>query len=239
MTAAYMTRCIYLTFYGEPRGAAADPHHHIHEHGKAILYPLYVLAFMAVVAGFANWPFGPDSLKLRFEHYVQPVGDYFPAVGALEFNVYIALISSAIGLLGIAVAYAYWFRGAFHGATEKSRVARAGHTLLVNKYYFDHLYTGVIAAGTAGPVARAANWINQNVIDGAVNGTAYLARRAAHVMYDDVDQKVVDGIVNGSGAGAEGSGQLLRKLQSGKVQQYGALLFGGAVLLAGVLVFTL
>jgi NADH-quinone oxidoreductase subunit L len=61
----------------------------------------------------------------------------------------------------------------------------------------------------------------------------------ARFTYGRVDQQVVDGIVNGSGAGAEGSGQILRRIQTGKVQQYGALLFGGAVLLAGILVFTL
>jgi NADH-quinone oxidoreductase subunit L len=186
-----------------------------------------------------RWPFGPDALKLRFEHYVQPVGAYFPTVGVLEFNWTVAGISTAIGVTGIAIAYAYWFRGAFHGATERSRIAHAGHTLLVNKYYFDHLYTGVIAAGASGPVARAANWINQNVIDGVVNGAGIGSQKIAAFIYRHVDQQVVDGAVNGSGAGAEGSGQLLRRMQTGKVQQYGALLFGGAVVLAGILVFTL
>jgi NADH-quinone oxidoreductase subunit L len=239
MTAAYMTRCVYLTFFGEPRGAAADPHHHPHESGPAIVYPLYFLAAMAVLAGFANFPFGPDAIKLRFEHYVQPVGDYFPPVHALEFNWAIAGISTLIGATGIAIAAAYYWRGAFQGATKRFRLAHAGHTLLVNKYYFDHLYTGVIAAGTSGPIARAANWINQNVIDGVVNGAGIASQKVAGFMYGRVDQKMVDGVVNGSGAGAEGSGQILRRIQTGKVQQYGALLFGGAVILAGVLVFTL
>src|SRR5207248_1292051 len=70
MTAAYMTRCVYLTFYGEPRGAAADPHHHPHESGPLIVVPLYILSALAVVAGLANFPWGPDSIKLRFEHFV-------------------------------------------------------------------------------------------------------------------------------------------------------------------------
>ncbi|MEY2459245.1 MAG: NADH-quinone oxidoreductase subunit [Acidimicrobiaceae bacterium] len=240
MTAAYMTRCVYLTFHGEPRGAAADPHHHPHESGPRIVVPLYICSFMAIVGGaVANWPFGPDSFKLRFEHFVQPVGDYFPPVGALEFNWAVAGISTLVGATGIAIAAAYYWRGAFHGATERFRLARAGHTLLVNKYYFDHLYTGIIAAGTAGPVARATNWINQNVIDGVVNGAGAASQIVARWTYRYVDQDAVDGVVNGSGAGAEGFGQVLRRMQTGKVQQYGALLFGGAVLLAGVLVFTL
>jgi len=239
MTAAYMTRCVYLTFYGEPRGAAADPHHHPHESGPRIVVPLYILSGLAVIAGAANWPFAPDSAKLRFEHFVQPVGSYFPSVGVLDFNPTIAIVSSAIGVVGILLAYAYWFRGAFHGATEKFRIARAGHTVLVNKYYFDHLYTGVIAGGVSGPVARMAYWFNQYVIDGFVNAIAAGSVMVANWTYRYVDQDVVDGVINGSGAGAEESGQLLRRLNSGKVQQYGALLFGGAVLLAGVLVFTL
>ena len=238
MTAAYMTRCVYLTFFGEPRGHAADAHHPPHESGPRIVVPLYILSGLAIVAGFiANWPFGPDSVKLRFEHYVQPVGEYFPAVGHVDFNWYVAIASTLIGVLGIGLAYLYWFQGRFHGATERNRLALTGYHVLVDKYGFDLLYTDVIAAGTKGPIARAANWFNQNVIDGVVNGTAVVARHLAHFFYDDIDQKAIDGAINGSGFTAEGAGQLLRKLQSGKVQQYGALLFGGAVLLAGVLIF--
>ena len=40
MTAAYMTRCIYLTFFGEPRGHAADTEHPPHESGRAIVAPV-------------------------------------------------------------------------------------------------------------------------------------------------------------------------------------------------------
>jgi NADH-quinone oxidoreductase subunit L len=58
-------------------------------------------------------------------------------------------------------------------------------------------------------------------------------------VYDTVDQRVVDGMVNGTGLTAEGSGQVLRRVQSGKVQQYGALLFAGAALLAGVFVIVI
>ncbi len=239
MTAAYMTRCVYLTFFGEPRGAAADPHHHPHESGPRIVVPLYILSALAVVAGLVNFPWGPDSVKLRFEHFVQPVGEYFPHLGVVEFVWPLAIISTLVVLAGVGLAYAYWFRGAFHGVTERSRVARGGYVVLANKYYFDHLYTGVIADGTKGPIARASYWVNQNVIDGVVNAVGIGSRKVAEFLYGTVDQEVVDGAVNGSGFGAEGAGQLLRRIQSGKVQQYGALLFGGAVILAGVLVFTL
>ena len=44
-----------------------------------------------------------------------------------------------------------------------------GYTVLVNKYYFDHLYTDIIVGDIKGPIARASYWFNQNVIDGVVN----------------------------------------------------------------------
>src|SRR4029077_20671497 len=56
MTAAYMTRCVYLTFHGEPRGAAADTHHVPHESGPRIVVPLYILSGMAILAGLVNLP---------------------------------------------------------------------------------------------------------------------------------------------------------------------------------------
>jgi NADH-quinone oxidoreductase subunit L len=230
---------VYLTFFGEPRGAAADPHHRPHESGPRIVVPLYILSGLAVIAGLANFPWGPDGINLRFEYFVQPVGGYFPALGAITFNPYVAVVSTLMGLTGILLAYLYWFRGAFHGVTVRSRVAHAGYTVLLNKYYFDHLYTDIIVSDIKGPIARASYWVNQNVIDGVVNAVGVGSRETANFLYGTVDQGVVDGAVNGSGFGAEGTGQLLRRIQSGKVQQYGALLFGGAVILAGILVFTL
>jgi NADH-quinone oxidoreductase subunit L len=249
LTAAYMTRCIWLTFYGEPRGHAADPHHPPHESGPRILVPLYILSFLAIVAGVFNLPdtgvlsFIPESAALRFEHYVEPVAPYFPSVRETfshpEFSLPIALASGVLAVTGIGLAYAYWFLGKGHGLTQRSRAARRGYVILENKYYFDHLYTGVIAGGIKGPVARAAYWFNQTVLDGIVNGVGAGVTVTGRWVYKYIDQGAVDGTVNGSGAVSTTLGQALRQLQTGKVQQYGALLFGGAVLLAGILVFAI
>ena len=61
LTAAYMTRCVYLTFFGEFRG-----HGNPHESGPRITIPLWILAVLAVFAGFLNLPKGfqlvPESL---------------------------------------------------------------------------------------------------------------------------------------------------------------------------------
>jgi NADH-quinone oxidoreductase subunit L len=291
MTAAYMTRCIYLTFFGEYRGGhhedpalvpaaavshgeedhpvhedhAADPIDHAHdadhhgephESGPRILVPLYILATLAVVAGFANIPdsgalsWVPEGLALQFEHLFEPRGDYFPSLTEVgvngdlfahpKFDIAIAIGSTIVGLSGIGLAYAWYFRGLGpHGITERNRLARAGHTLLVNKYYFDHLYTGIIAAGIKGPVARAANWFNNRGLDGVVDGTGKAAVAGGRFVYDKIDQGVVDGLVNGSGVATEGGGQVFRQMQTGKVQQYAAIFFVASVVFAGIFIIVI
>jgi NADH-quinone oxidoreductase subunit L len=108
--------------------------------------------------------------------------------------------------------------------------------VLLNKYYFDKLYTDVIAGGVKGPVARAFYWVNQNVIDGIVNGAGRLTTAIGRFTYAHVDQQVVDGTVTGSASAARNAGQAARQLTSGKVQQYGALLFGAVAVFAGALI---
>ncbi len=140
---------------------------------------------------------------------------------------------AAIAFVAYLMANSFAF---LKGLTERSKVARAGYLFLVNKYYLDYLYENVIVAGISGPIARGAYWINQNVIDAIVNRTATVAREVGNFVYKHVDQGVVDGGVNGAGEAAEGAGGVLRLLQSGKVQQYGALLFGAAAIGALILV---
>jgi hypothetical protein len=61
-------------------------------------------------------------------------------------------------------------------------------------------------------------------------------RTAAGWVYRNIDQRVVDGAVRGAGDAAQGAGSALRPVQSGKVNQYGALLFGATAIGALVLV---
>jgi NADH-quinone oxidoreductase subunit L len=247
MTAAYMTRVIYMTFYGEFRGHA-EHGHEPHESGPRIVAPLYILSGLAIVAGFANIPdtgilsWVPERLALRFEHYYEPIGPYFPgevlpSFSHPEFDVGIAIVSTLVALGSIFLAYSwYWRNQGPHGLTERSRAAKAGYTVLVNKYYFDHLYTDVVAGSVKGPIARAIYWVNQNVIDGVVNGAGRLSTVVGRLVYKHIDQQVVDGTVLGSATAARRGGQAARQLTTGKVQQYGALLFGAVAVFAGALI---
>ena len=167
---------------------------------------------------------------------------YFPAVSHAEFEwskaaVSLAIVAGSLILAWVVCVALYTRRDRrLVGLTERSGPARAGYAFLANKYYLDALYENVIVRAIAHPIARAAYWTNQHVIDAVVNGVGRAGRRVGTWLYRYVDQDVVDGAVNGSGSVATGGGGALRPVQSGKVNQYGALLFGAAAVGAVVLV---
>ena len=232
MTAAYMTRCVYLTFYGERRGAAA--HHEPHESPITITAPLVILAFLACTAGLLNAP----KLDL-FSKWIANDVVLTAGVPTHEFLLSAAALSVAIGLAGIGFAFWYWFREGLpflRDLSTRSAPAGTAKRLLLNKYYLDDLYEGVIIKGIREPIANGAYWINQNVIDGVVNAVGLGARQLADFTYNVIDQRGIDGAVNGAGLATESAGSGLRHMQTGRVQQYAAVLFGAAGLAALALV---
>jgi NADH-quinone oxidoreductase subunit L len=300
LTAAYMARCVYLTFLGEYRGGELGVHEHepipervpavalefaepmaeeaggtfviaednpdefvtapaahaVHGHGAheehhaephesppLITVPLIILAVFSLTVGFLNNATTIGTTE-KFTEWVEasPLGNTFPELVHAPFHWSDALLSIALALAGAVVGYlvcvAIYERAFAAGLTRRSTLAGAGYAFLWNKYYLDALYENVLVAGIKGPIARAAYYINQSLIDGVVNGVGLGGRRTGDWVYKNIDQRVVDGIVNGSGLAAEESGQALRPVQSGKVQQYGALLFGAAALGALILVIT-
>jgi NADH-quinone oxidoreductase subunit L len=237
-TAAYMTRTIWYAFFGEYRGHGTP-----HESGPRITVPLIVLAVLATVAGFANFPFGGHAIKNRFEHLVEPVGAFFPGAAQGFSHASFSYAMAGLGLLagvgGIAMAYLFYWTDslkALHGLAQRNRLARLGKTILENKYYLDWLYTTVIVGFVKGGLARGTYWFNQNVLDGVVNGAGTGAVRGGQWVYDKIDQGLVDGTVNGIATVAGASGGELSRSQTGRVQQYAALFFAAAALLTGVIV---
>ena len=138
----------------------------------------------------------------------------------------------------LAVSRAVYERHAFEGLTQRSRLARWSYAFVWNKYYLDVLYERFIVAGLCGPIARGAYWFNQNVLDGIANGIGTGSVAGSRFIYRYIDQKGIDGAVNGIGTVSEGSGGALQNVQSGKVHQYAALLFGAAAIGALILVIT-
>ena len=216
-------------------GAHAGPH----ESPWLITGPIVILAVLAVVSGYINA--APFHIE-KFLEWVEPRGsEWAPALEHAVFKWINAVPSIVLVALGFIVSLAI-SRGLYNsekfplkGLTQRFAPSRAGYAFLANKYYLDALYGAIIKA-VAYPISKAAYWVNQHVLDGIVNGVGIGGRKTGEWVYRNVDQRVVDGAVNGSGAAARGTGGALRPLQSGKVNQYGALLFGAAAVVALVLV---
>ncbi len=167
---------------------------------------------------------------------------FFPTQNHAEPTLPKILLSVGIvaGAYAVAIAFCVAFYGTRNkrlvGLTDRSKVLRGGYLFLKNKYYLDALYEGVIVRAIAHPIAAATYWFNQHVIDGIVNGVGHNTKKTGEWVYKNVDQTLVDGVVNGSGTVASETGHALQPTQSGKVNQYGALLFGAVAVGAIVLV---
>jgi NADH-quinone oxidoreductase subunit L len=272
MTAAYMTRCIYLTFHGEYRGARHPAQEHTHgaaaahadadagrqgghanghegghaDHGphespRPILVPLYVLSFMSVAAGlvFAPMLFDLTDLSLfeKFPEWTEPGGTGFVDFAALglhpEFRWIDPLLATLFAGIGFGLSYAFFWKKAFlQEATLRNKQLRAGKKFLENKYYLDHLYTDIVVGTTKGPIARAAYWVNQYVIDAVLRGAGVVAKRAGRFTYDVIDQKGVDGVPNGLAALTGTTGGATNRLQTGRLQGYALWILLGTTALA-------
>jgi NADH-quinone oxidoreductase subunit L len=212
LTAIYMGRVIFLTFYGEYRGGAepeegahAEHHGEPHESPGVMTLPLIVLAVMAVVAGIFNLPWKFIGLDHEVEHLLLGALPDPGLVEEGEFRYGVAVLSSVVAVGGLFVAWVVYGVKAVPSAF----LARAFTPLRVpleNKYYFDVLYERVIVGFLFYRVVGSAfAWFDRNVVDGTVNGIGYTARRAASIG---------------------------RYVQSGEYQTYGAVAFSGLVLVA-------
>jgi NADH-quinone oxidoreductase subunit L len=221
LTAFYMTRAVYLTFFGEYRG-----HGHPHESPRAITVPLMILAGLSIVGGWVGWP-GWDSGFTSWVRIGVPAGEEAHVASAAIPLMLISVVTAGLGI--------FFGRRLYGGAyAQRDPLEKLGwfHTLLVNKYYLDELYYRGLVYPIRDAISRAMYWVNQNVLDGAVNGAAKVARSTAQGVYDVVDQRVIDGTVNGAGIGTRKGSGLLKYIQSGDVQRYAAILFAGVAILA-------
>jgi NADH-quinone oxidoreductase subunit L len=222
---------VWLTFFGEYRG-----HGHPHESPALITGPLVILTVMAIGAGWING-FGLHYFTKWTENPVVTSAMALGHATEAKFSLGAAVLSTVLVLVALAIGWAYYEYHAFgflHELTERNRLARAGYRFVENKYYLDWLWTDVVVGSVKGPIAAFAYWINQNVIDGLVNGIAAASVIAARFTYQYIDQDVVDGAINGTAFSAEEGGSVLRRLQTGRVQQYAAAFFGIGVIIIGI-----
>ena len=144
MTAFYMFRLLFMTFFGESR-VDHEVAHHVHESPRAMTIPLIVLAVGSVAAGWVGipaWMGGSNA----FEHFLEPVFEPLPLEAVAEevqyshaFEAGMAAFSVAVAGLGFFVAFAMYYRRS-PWAVRLSTQYQAAHAWVLNKYYIDELY---------------------------------------------------------------------------------------------------
>jgi NADH-quinone oxidoreductase subunit L len=212
LTAFYMFRLIFVVFYGKVSKASE----HAHESPKVMTIPLIILAVFAVIAGFVGTPFNPEkwsiakfiSGNMHIEH--------------LEFDFIPMIISVAVGLAGILLAYLMYGRKVIP-TDWLYRYIKPYHKLLVNKYYVDLAGSKVFIRPTI-RFAKLINWFDKRIIDGLVNlfgKVTMIISKGVHLF----DMGVVDGIVNWTGRETYSSGKRLRLLQTGNISGYAIVMF--------------
>ncbi len=218
MTAFYMFRLCFVTFFGKPRDQ--EKYDHAHESPKTMTIPLMVLAFLSIFAGWVGIPW----LKHGYSSFV-----YHHQPHHVEPNYILMIVSTVVALSGIYLAYAMYYKKSISAEKLKEKFAFP-YKVLYNKYYFDELYNTVII----NPLLRLCNFLfkklDVGVVDWLVNAMGNFT-----VFLSDVqewfDNHIVDGAVNGAAYVTKGIGSGLRRVQTGQVQNYAFVIFFGLVLI--------
>ena len=223
LTAFYMFRVVILTFLGEH----SDPHRleHIHESPKVMTLPLVLLAILSV---FIFYSFNPFSAAGWIAHAVERPESVVPAVvAAPSAEVFgeaahhahgtAMMLSLLVAGLGMLTAFATYRWKKINADKIAARVAPL-HKFLMNKWYFDELYNGVVVNGTL-TWTNILRWFDDTIVDGAVNGAGSVTKVSSFIS-GKFDSIVIDGFVNMTAYLSGFGGLVLRKLQTGKVQTY-------------------
>jgi NADH-quinone oxidoreductase subunit L len=214
LTGLYIFRLLFLTFNGTSR---VDPPkaHHVHESPPVMAVPLIVLATFSTIGGWIGMPDGV-LWGNAFQHFLAPIMPTLtpePAAAAAGAGLsppVASAIALAVAMSGIALAWIFYLRNPDWPA-RLAQSLRGFYRLLLDKYYIDELYNLFIG--------RPLFWISQ------------------FVLFRGIDAGVIDGIVNGTGFGVEGSGEGLRRIETGNVQHYALAYLLGALAIAGYYVY--
>ncbi|MEP7361931.1 MAG: NADH-quinone oxidoreductase subunit L [Acidobacteriota bacterium] len=235
LTAFYMWRLMFMTFYGESR-MDAGVGHHVHESPASMTVPLFILAAGSVLAGWVGvpklWSVLPDSFR-AFEHWLEPVLVRHP-VGAphndstLEWL--LMAMSVALALGGI------FFAKSLYGKrwTVDPIEALTGplHRVLLNKWYVDEIYNYLFVDVLAKKGGELLARFDRGVVDGGVNGAGWLTRITSSVTIW-WDKWIIDGAVRLAALLTQILSFPVRLVQTGQVQEYALVFLFGAALFFG------
>jgi NADH-quinone oxidoreductase subunit L len=119
------------------------------------------------------------------------------------------------------------------------RLTGAFYKVMQNKYYFDELYALIFIRPSQWiSETFTYKWLDLKIIDGILHGIARIGMWLGRVFRNVFDLPVINGAGDAVGEGTRGFGSVLRRIQTGRVQQYMVIALV-AVFVAGILIFTL
>jgi NADH-quinone oxidoreductase subunit L len=249
-TAFYMGRQVFMVFFG---GSRSEPSTHATESPAVMTIPLIILAFLSIIGGFLNFP-STHSFTTWLEHTIVVVEEAVEsgevAALAAEFNWVVIIISSALALIGIALAWYLYIRR-YQEMKILPLNKRADDplrpllgpvfTLLENKYWVDEFYGYVVVKPyqwLSKFLAEQVDWafwhdfFHDSILVRSFNAiTRFLS--------GPVDLGIIDGIANFLGDGFKELSAQTRKLQTGFVRNYALSIFIGVIFIIGYLIIRL
>ena len=201
LTAFYMFRLFFLTFYGKFRGTH-EQEHHLHESPKSMTIPLIVLAICSVLGGLLGLP--------EFWHQTNWIGEHLdpiikiknPSILTHEVEWMLMGIASIAACAIIYIAYIIYMQKNIRPLAEGAKMPGL-QKLIYNKYYLDEFYDATI----------------RKTLDWKAN------------LFNYIDKHVLDVFVNGVGDAVSGIGSVVRKLQTGHIGFYIFSMVMGIVLI--------
>lgn len=170
MTAFYMFRLLYLTFFKDFRGTD-EQKHHLHESPSLITFPLIVLAILALVGGLISLP-GSSWLNA----YLAPVIAKPAVHHHLDGTAYMLMGIAVVGaLIGIGIAYSKYIKQGTVPAQDSEITGFA--KVLYNKFYVDEIYTAIIVQ----PIYALGSFF-KNVIEVAISGFIFGLGKMANAL---------------------------------------------------------
>lgn len=195
MTAFYMFRLLYLTFYGEFRGSEKQAHH-LHESPKVMTIPLIVLAVLAAIGGIVGIPesLGGNHILEHFLSSVFADSNLQMIHSPLSHQTEYMLMGFTMVLIAgiFVVARNMYLKKSILPLAENKELSPI-HKLIYNKYYVDEIYTTLIT--------KPLNWISEK-------------------FYKTFDLRFIDAIVNSVGTSVNWASRTLRLVQTGHVGFY-------------------
>jgi NADH-quinone oxidoreductase subunit L len=253
MTAFYMFRLVYLTFWSTSR-VSHEAEHHLHESPKSMTVPLVILALCSIGAGWLGLPHSLGGSD-RFANFLEPVfareahvlveeGKSGQLAAGLKEEEHTSSTEYVLMFLSVAAAGLGWFMaGRAYGNAGKGYIepieaaAPPLYKTLVNKYYvdegYDYVFTGRrkignLRLGVLG-LGEASSWFDTHIIDGLVNFAGWLTRIASTIS-SWWDKWIIDGIgVNGPAILARMLSYPARMFEWGLVQWYALVMTVGLV----------